>query len=83
MPIQHSFSFEDPSVTLETSELARQATGAVPLGMDDTGALAIVVAAKDAKPGQDFSPPDGRPRRKNLRGRAYSRRLGLRCRPCR
>jgi polyribonucleotide nucleotidyltransferase len=41
---------------LETGEIARQATGAVVVSMEDTVVLATVVARKDAKPGQDFFP---------------------------
>ncbi|WP_374259809.1 polyribonucleotide nucleotidyltransferase [Zoogloea sp.] len=41
---------------METGEIARQAHGAVLVSMDDTVVLATVVAAKNAKPGQDFFP---------------------------
>ncbi|NBY16210.1 MAG: polyribonucleotide nucleotidyltransferase, partial [Betaproteobacteria bacterium] len=41
---------------METGEIARQATGAVVVNMDDTVVLATVVAAKNAKPGQTFFP---------------------------
>ncbi|WP_374242388.1 polyribonucleotide nucleotidyltransferase [Zoogloea sp.] len=41
---------------METGEVARQAHGAVLVNMDDTVVLATVVAAKNAKPGQDFFP---------------------------
>ncbi len=41
---------------METGEIARQATGAVVVSMDDTVVLATVVAAKNAKAGQDFFP---------------------------
>lgn len=51
-----SFQYGDHTVTLETGEIARQATGAVLASMGDTVVLATVVAAKDAKPGQDFFP---------------------------
>jgi len=44
------------TLTLETGEVARQATGAVLVTMDDTVVLATVVGAKNAKPGQDFFP---------------------------
>jgi polyribonucleotide nucleotidyltransferase len=43
-------------VTLETGEIARQASGAVLVSIEDTVVLATVVAKKDAKPGQDFFP---------------------------
>ena len=41
---------------LETGRIARQATGAVLVTMDQTQVLCTVVAAKSAKPGQDFFP---------------------------
>ena len=44
------------TLTLETGEIARQAGGAVLARLDDTVVLATVVAAKKAKPGQDFFP---------------------------
>ncbi len=51
-----SFQFGQHTVTLETGEIARQAGGAVVVNVDDTIVLATVVAAKSAKPGQDFFP---------------------------
>ncbi len=54
--IKKTFTYGRHQVTLETGELARQASGAVLVSMDDTVVLATVVAAKDAKPGQDFFP---------------------------
>lgn len=51
-----SFQYGDHTVTLETGEIARQASGAVLASMGDTVVLATVVAAKDARPGQDFFP---------------------------
>jgi len=54
--ITKSFQWGQHTVTLETGEIARQASGAVLLNMDDTVVLATVVAAKKAKPGQDFFP---------------------------
>ncbi len=41
---------------METGEIARQASGAVLVDIEDTVILATVVAAKNAKPGQDFFP---------------------------
>ncbi|MHB8760465.1 MAG: polyribonucleotide nucleotidyltransferase, partial [Thiobacillus sp.] len=43
-------------VTLETGEIARQASGAVIVNMDDTMVLVTVVAKNEVKPGQDFFP---------------------------
>ncbi|MEY3666165.1 MAG: polyribonucleotide nucleotidyltransferase [Pseudomonadota bacterium] len=51
-----TFKWGDNTVTIETGEIARQATGAVMINIDDTVVLATVVAAKSAKPGQDFFP---------------------------
>ena len=51
-----TFTWGGNTVTLETGEIARQATGAVVVTMDDTVVLATVVARKEAKPGQDFFP---------------------------
>ncbi len=51
-----TFQWGQHTVTLETGEIARQATGAVMINMDDTVILATVVAAKTAKAGQDFFP---------------------------
>jgi len=54
--ISKSFQYGDHSVTLETGEIARQASGAVMASMGDTVVLATVVAEKEARPGQDFFP---------------------------
>lgn len=54
--IKKSFTYGSHTVTLETGEIARQAHGAVLVNVDDTVVLATVVAAKNAKPGQDFFP---------------------------
>ena len=51
-----TFKWGQHTVTMETGEVARQASGAVVLNMDDTVVLATVVAAKNPKPGQDFFP---------------------------
>ena len=55
--ITKTFQWGSHTVTMETGEIARQAGGSVLLNMDDTVVLASVVAAKSAKPGQDFFPP--------------------------
>jgi polyribonucleotide nucleotidyltransferase len=44
------------TLTMETGEIARQASGAVMVTMDDTVVLATVVGAKSVKAGQDFFP---------------------------
>jgi polyribonucleotide nucleotidyltransferase len=55
-PVIKSFQWGAHKVTLETGRVARQATGAVLVTMDDTTVLCTVVGAKTAKPGQDFFP---------------------------
>jgi polyribonucleotide nucleotidyltransferase len=55
-PIKKTFTYGKHQVTLETGEIARQAHGAVVCTMDDTVVLATVVAAKQARAGQDFFP---------------------------
>ena len=54
--ITSEFQYGQHTVTLETGEIARQADGAVMIGMGETRVLVTVVAAKDAKEGQDFFP---------------------------
>ncbi|MBW8462353.1 polyribonucleotide nucleotidyltransferase, partial [Acidovorax sp.] len=44
------------TVVMETGEIARQASGAVLVNIDDTVVLATVVGSKIAKAGQDFFP---------------------------
>ena len=51
-----SFPFGGRTVTLETGAMARQASGAVKVTMDDTVVLVTVVAKKDARPDQNFFP---------------------------
>jgi polyribonucleotide nucleotidyltransferase len=54
--VTKTFQYGEHTVTLETGEIARQASGAVLVSVEDTVVLATVVAKKDAKPGQDFFP---------------------------
>src|SRR5579885_1650464 len=54
--VKKSFPYGQHTVTLETGEVARQATGAVMASMGDSVVLVTVVAAKEAKPGQGFFP---------------------------
>jgi polyribonucleotide nucleotidyltransferase len=54
--VTKSFQWGANRVTLETGEIARQASGAVLVNMDDTVILATVVARTEAKAGQDFFP---------------------------
>src|SRR2546423_2122721 len=55
-PIKKSIPFGRHTLTLEAGEIARQAGGAVVVSLDDTVVLVTAVAAKNAKPGQDFFP---------------------------
>jgi polyribonucleotide nucleotidyltransferase len=54
--VTKTFQYGQHTVTMETGEIARQASGAVMVSVEDTVVLATVVARKDAKPGQDFFP---------------------------
>ncbi|MEE8388279.1 MAG: polyribonucleotide nucleotidyltransferase [Acidiferrobacterales bacterium] len=54
--VTKSFQFGRHTVTLETGEIGRQASGAVMASMGDTVVFATVVAAKEARPGFDFFP---------------------------
>ncbi len=55
-PIKKVFQYGDHSVTLETGEIARQASGAVMCSMGDTAVLVTCVAQKEAIEGRDFFP---------------------------
>ena len=54
--VSKTFQWGQHKVTMETGEMARQASGAVLVDMDGTVVLATVVAKTVAKPGQDFFP---------------------------
>ncbi|WP_434027671.1 polyribonucleotide nucleotidyltransferase [[Pseudomonas] boreopolis] len=54
--ITKTFQYGKHTVTLETGEIARQASGAVIVNMDETVLLVTAVAAKSAREGQDFFP---------------------------
>ncbi|MBE0488244.1 MAG: polyribonucleotide nucleotidyltransferase [Halomonas sp.] len=55
-PVKKTFQYGRSTVTLETGRIARQATGAVMVTMDDTVVLCTVVAKKEANPAQPFFP---------------------------
>ena len=55
-PIVRKFQYGQNTVTLETGMMARQATAAVMVTMDDTAVFVTVVGAKKAKEGQSFFP---------------------------
>jgi polyribonucleotide nucleotidyltransferase len=54
--ITKSFQYGNHQVTLETGEIARQASGAVMVSIDGTVVLVTAVANAKAKEGQDFFP---------------------------
>ncbi|MEN7527234.1 MULTISPECIES: polyribonucleotide nucleotidyltransferase [unclassified Cupriavidus] len=54
--IVKEFQWGQHKVRMETGEIARQASGAVIVDIEDTVVLATVVAAKSPKAGQDFFP---------------------------
>jgi polyribonucleotide nucleotidyltransferase len=54
--ITKQFRYGDHTITLETGEIARQATAAVLVSMSDTVVLVTVVADKRVREGRDFFP---------------------------
>lgn len=56
MSYKKTFQFGQHSVTFETGNIARQATGAVLVNVSDTVVLVTVVARREATPGRDFFP---------------------------
>lgn len=55
-PIVKEFQYGNHKVTIETGVMARQATAAVMVSMDDTSVFVSVVGKKEAVEGQDFFP---------------------------
>ena len=55
-PIKKTLTWGRHRLTLETGEIARQATGAVMVNMEDTVVLVTVVGAQTAAAGKDFLP---------------------------
>ncbi len=55
-PIIRKFKYGQHTVTIETGMIARQATAAVMVSMDDTAVFVTVVGHKTMKSGQDFFP---------------------------
>ncbi|MCW8194993.1 polyribonucleotide nucleotidyltransferase [Proteobacteria bacterium 005FR1] len=55
-PVIKTFQYGDKTVKIETGRIARQATGAVLVTMDETTVLCTVVGAKEPSPGQSFFP---------------------------
>ncbi|HEX6549177.1 MAG TPA: polyribonucleotide nucleotidyltransferase, partial [Gammaproteobacteria bacterium] len=54
--IKKSFQYGDHTVTIETGEIARQASGSVLVNMADTVVLVTAVGSKTAVEGRDFFP---------------------------
>ncbi|MGH8371458.1 MAG: polyribonucleotide nucleotidyltransferase, partial [Gammaproteobacteria bacterium] len=54
--IKKSFQYGDHTVTIETGEIARQASGSVMVSMSDTVVLVTAVGSKNAVEGRDFFP---------------------------
>ncbi|MEP6939618.1 MAG: polyribonucleotide nucleotidyltransferase [Rudaea sp.] len=54
--VTKSFQYGNHQVTLETGEVARQASGAVMVSVDGTVVLVTAVAASKGREGQDFFP---------------------------
>ncbi|WP_198419027.1 polyribonucleotide nucleotidyltransferase [Motilimonas pumila] len=55
-PIVKTFQYGEHTVTIETGAIARQATAAVMVSMDDTAVFVSVVGKKEADPSRDFFP---------------------------
>ena len=54
--IKRTFQYGDQTMTLETGEIARQATGSIMASMGDTVVFVSVVGKKNADHGRDFFP---------------------------
>jgi len=55
-PVKKTMMWGRHQLTLETGEIARQASGAVLVTLEDTVVLVTVVGARNSRPGQDFFP---------------------------
>ncbi|QJC31738.1 polyribonucleotide nucleotidyltransferase [Enterobacteriaceae endosymbiont of Donacia tomentosa] len=55
-PIIHRFCYGNNTVTIETGMIARQATSAVMVSIDDTAVFVTLVVDKKVKPEQNFFP---------------------------
>jgi polyribonucleotide nucleotidyltransferase len=55
-PVIKEIQFGDHKLTLETGRIAKQASGAVLVSIDDVVVLCTVVGQKNVRPGQDFFP---------------------------
>jgi len=55
-PVTKTFQYGGQTITLETGRIARQASGAVLVTVENTSVLCTVVAEKTQQPGKDFFP---------------------------
>ena len=55
-PVKKTFQYGSQTVTIETGAIARQATAAVVVTVEETVVFVSVVGKKEAKPEQDFFP---------------------------
>ncbi len=55
-PVKRQFQYGDQTVTIETGEIARQASGSVFVSMGDTVVMVTAVGKSSAEPGRDFFP---------------------------
>tara|TARA_B110000503_G_scaffold37745_3_gene61765 strand:- start:28811 stop:30970 length:2160 start_codon:yes stop_codon:yes gene_type:complete len=55
-PVTKTFQYGGQTVSLETGRIARQASGAVLVTVENTSVLCTVVAEKTERPGRDFFP---------------------------
>jgi polyribonucleotide nucleotidyltransferase len=55
-PVTKTFQYGGQTVSLETGRIARQASGAVLVTVENTAVLCTVVAEKTQRPGRDFFP---------------------------
>jgi len=55
-PVTKTFQYGGQTVSLETGRIARQASGAVMVTVENTSVLCTVVAEKTQQPGKDFFP---------------------------
>jgi polyribonucleotide nucleotidyltransferase len=75
-PVIKKFQFGQSTVTLETGRIARQASGAVLVSVDDdVTVLVTVTGAKTADPSKGFFPLSVHYQEKNLRSRQDPWRL--------
>ncbi len=55
-PVKRQFQYGDQTVTIESGEIARQASGSIFVSMGDTVVMVTAVGKSSADPGRDFFP---------------------------